>query len=59
MSKTTLPDRPARVKPEPLHPTIAMLRMIEHAAADRDRLAAAHLKSLCRTVEGTGAANAA
>jgi hypothetical protein len=60
MSKNSLTDRLARVKPEPPpHPILAMLRTIEHACTDRDWLATAQLKNLCRTLEGTGAANAA
>jgi hypothetical protein len=60
MSKNSLADAPAEVKPEPSpHPIFAMLRTIEHACTDRDRLAAAHMKTLCRMLEGTGAANAA
>jgi hypothetical protein len=60
MSKNTLTDGPARVKPEPpTHPILAMLRTIEHACTDRDRLVAAQLKNLCRILEGHEAANAA
>jgi|OpeIllAssembly_1097287.scaffolds.fasta_scaffold116102_3 hypothetical protein len=60
MSKNTLTDRPPGVKPQPPpHPTFAMLRTIEHACADRDRLAAARLVTLCRVLDGREAANAA
>jgi hypothetical protein len=39
MSKNSLTDRLARVKPElPPHPILAMLRTIEHACTDRDWL---------------------
>ena len=59
MSKTTLTDGPARVKPEPPHQILAMLRTIEHACTDRDRLAAERVVTLCRMLEGHEAANAA
>jgi hypothetical protein len=59
MSKTTLPDAPAEVKPEPPHPILAMFRMIEHACTDRDRLAAAQLVDLCRMLDGREVAHAA
>ena len=59
MSKKTLPYRPTRVKPEPPHPLIAMLRMPEHACTERDRLASARRMNLCRILEGHEAVNAA
>ena len=53
MSTQSLPDGPAEVKPEPpLHPELAMLRTLEQSCAERDRLAAARLAALSRTLEG-------
>ena len=60
MSKNSLTDGPPGVKPEPPpHPILAMLRTIEHACTDRDRLASARVVTLCRILERTGAAHAA
>jgi hypothetical protein len=60
MSKNSLADGPAEVQPEaPPHPIFAMLRTIEHACNDRDRLASARVVTLCRMLERTGAAHAA
>jgi len=59
MSKITLTDRPPGVKPQPPHPILSMIRTIEHACANWDRLATVRLLDLCRTREGHEAANAA
>ena len=59
MSKTTLTDDPAEVKPQPPYPILAMLRTIEHACTDRDRRASARVVILCRILETHGAAHAA
>jgi hypothetical protein len=49
MSKNSLTDRLARVKPETLpHLILAMLCMTEYACADRDRLAMARSLNLSR-----------
>ena len=55
MSKNTLPDRPAGVKPEtPPGGILAMLRTIEESCRERDALAARRLVALSRTLEGRG-----
>jgi hypothetical protein len=51
MSKNSLPDAPAEVKPEP-PPIVVMLQTLEAACAERDRLAAARLVALSRMLEG-------
>jgi len=53
------PDRDApAVKPEP-PPIVTMLRRLEESLAERDRFTAARLLNLCRTLDGSDAANAA
>jgi len=46
MSKATLTDEPAEVKPPPPHPILAMLRTIEESCRERDALATCRLVTL-------------
>jgi hypothetical protein len=51
MSKQSLPDAPAEVKPEPPHPILAMLRTIEESCRERDAVAACRLVTPARILE--------
>jgi hypothetical protein len=52
MSKNTLTDGPARVKPEtPPGGIVAMLRMLEDSCREGEAVAAANVARLCRMLE--------
>lgn len=58
MSRDSLTETPAAVKPEP-PPIVTMLRRLEESLAERDRIVAARLRHLCRILGGSAAVNAA
>lgn len=55
MSKHSLPDPPAEVKPEPRpHPLVVKPRRLRRTIAERDRLAAAQLARMSRRLDKEG-----
>ena len=55
MSTANVPKATRSDKPEP-PPIVAMLRTLEQSCAERDRIVAENVKTLCDSLDGTAPA---